>query len=280
MNLEIITKRKPSPAPWSECDNIPWNDPEFSRRMLEVHLSQDHDMASRRSVKIDGQTDWIHTKLLKGKPSHILDLACGPGFYSHRLTERGHTCRGIDFSPASIEYAREQARTRKLDCEFVLDDIRSAEYGSGYDLVMLIYGEFNVFKPADISNILDKIRAALNPGGILLLEPHKYEAIHRLAQTKPQWQTADSGLFADGPHIWMSECFWDADSQTGTIRYFVIESGRDKITTFSASYQACNTEQYTDILSSHGFRDIEFYPHLPGYDQEPTEDLIALTCRI
>ena len=29
-----IVDRAPKPAPWSEGDNIPWNDPDFSDRML------------------------------------------------------------------------------------------------------------------------------------------------------------------------------------------------------------------------------------------------------
>ena len=279
MNLDIITKRKIPPAPWSEGDNIPWNDPDFSRRMLAEHLSQDHDMASRRTIKIEGQTGWINDVLLKKQPSRILDLACGPGLYSNKLAQLGHTCFGIDFSPASIEYAQKNAQDNNLDCKYLQRDIRTAEYGRDYDLALFIYGEFNVFKAEDIAIILNKIKSALKPGGILLIEPHRYEAIRRLSETNPSWQTAESGLFADNPHIWMSEAFWNEDIRAGTLRYFVIESGSEKITAFSASYQAYTDEQYREVLNRHGFSSIEFYPYLPGYDKEPSEDFIAVTCR-
>lgn len=33
---------------------IPWDEPAFSQRMLENHLSQDHDWASRRLTVLDG----------------------------------------------------------------------------------------------------------------------------------------------------------------------------------------------------------------------------------
>ncbi len=39
--------REPNPAPWFEGDNISWDDPDFSERMLAEHLSQEHDLASR-----------------------------------------------------------------------------------------------------------------------------------------------------------------------------------------------------------------------------------------
>lgn len=73
--------------------------------------------------------------------------SCGPGLYSTRLARLGHTCVGIDFSPASIRYARETAEREELACTFRHEDIRSADYGSGYNLAMLIFGEINVFCP-------------------------------------------------------------------------------------------------------------------------------------
>ena len=53
MKLSDITSRTSAPVPWSEGDNIPWDDPDFSERMLKEHLSQEHDLASRRAVDRD-----------------------------------------------------------------------------------------------------------------------------------------------------------------------------------------------------------------------------------
>ena len=83
---------------------IPWDDPAFSQRMLENHLSQEHDWASRRLPVIERQIEWIVRQL---KPAaSVLDLGCGPGLYAQRLAQRGFRCTGIDFSPAAINYAR------------------------------------------------------------------------------------------------------------------------------------------------------------------------------
>lgn len=60
--------------PWHGAYKIPWDDPDFRRRMLAEHLTQDHDMASRRAEWIDKQTAWIHDRLLNRKPARILDL--------------------------------------------------------------------------------------------------------------------------------------------------------------------------------------------------------------
>ena len=103
MELDGILSRRLPPEPWSEGDNIPWSEPGFSRRMLREHLTQSHDLASRRREKIDAHVEWIHREVLAGSPARILDLACGPGLYASRLARLGHRCVGIDFSPASID---------------------------------------------------------------------------------------------------------------------------------------------------------------------------------
>jgi 2-polyprenyl-3-methyl-5-hydroxy-6-metoxy-1,4-benzoquinol methylase len=102
--------------------------------MLQEHLSQEHDAASRRTPIIDRHVHWIHAELLSSHPTAILDLACGPGLYSSRLARLGHTCLGIDYSPASIAYAQDLAATGNLQCRYQLGDIRESDYGTGYGL--------------------------------------------------------------------------------------------------------------------------------------------------
>ncbi|HCL00281.1 MAG TPA: hypothetical protein DHW42_09290, partial [Candidatus Marinimicrobia bacterium] len=58
---------------------IPWADPEFSRRILKEHLNQDNDIASRRIKAIDKQVQFLHHQILMAKKTTILDLGCGPG---------------------------------------------------------------------------------------------------------------------------------------------------------------------------------------------------------
>ena len=91
MNLLDVINRTDIPAPWSEGEKIPWDDPAFSERMLREHLSQEHDAASRRFEKIDAHVDWIHHELLSGRATRILDLGCGPGLYASRLARRAST---------------------------------------------------------------------------------------------------------------------------------------------------------------------------------------------
>jgi len=279
MKILDLIERKAVPEPWDEGDNIPWSEPGFSERMLTEHLSQAHDLASRRFEAIDTHIEWIHQKLLEGRQSKVLNLGCGPGFYTSRLAKLGHKCVGIDYSPASIKYAPEQAGKEKLSCEYLHEDIRKADFGTGFDLAMLIFGELNVFRPADAKTILKKANHALVGNGILLLEPHSFGAVKSIGEQPSSWYSAKSGLFSDKPHICLEESFWDSNSSTATKRYFIIDASTSNVTRHATTYQAYTDQQYRSLLRECGFEAIEFYPSLGEAKEKYQNDLIAIVAR-
>lgn len=276
MKLIDVVSRQPSPEPWSEGETIPWHDPAFSRRMLKEHLSQEHDHASRRFETVDRHVRWIHGELLAGRPGRILDLACGPGLYSSRLARLGHECLGIDYSPASIEYARDEAAREGLSCRYLLEDVRRAEYGEGFSLAMLIYGEFNVFSPGNAATILQKACRALVPGGLLLLEPHPYDYVERLGRAPAGWYSAEGGLFSERPHLYLQENHWDEGRRAATTRYYIVDAATGEVTRHAGSMQAYADDDYRALLGAQGFRDVRFYPALAPAEGQARSDLIAI----
>jgi SAM-dependent methyltransferase len=279
MNLFDLIQRDPKPQPWSEGETIPWNDPDFSVRMLREHLSQAHDAASRRFRIIDQQVDWIDRALLGGVPSAVLDLGCGPGFYTALLARRGHRCTGIDFSPASIDYARTYAENERLNCIYTLDDIRAADYGAGNRLVMLVYGEFNIFRPADAEAILRKAHAALDDGGTLLLEPFRYAAARELGSKPPEWWTSDGGLFSDKPHLILRENLWDGVGHVAINRYFIVDGATSEVTRHSISTQAYTDDAYRALLERCGFRDVTFTLAAEVSPAQPDSDFVFVSAK-
>ncbi len=266
MNL-IDLVRRGEPLPWSEGDNIPWNDPDFSRRMLKEHLSQEHDHATRRLPTVDRHVRFIQERLREArgeKSARILDLGCGPGLYTHRLARFGHTVHGIDFSPASIDYARQIAKAEGLACSYTLGDVRAAPFPPENDLAMFIFGEFNVFQPRDARVILHKAWDALCPGGLLLLEPHPEDVIRRMGSEPPHWYTAEAGLFSDRPHLMLFEAFWDEAAKVVTDRHILIDAATAQVTRYAASYQAYSNAAYQGLLEETGFTNVQFFPSLTG----------------
>lgn len=276
MKLLDIVHRQSAPEPWAEGEKIPWNDLDFSGRMLNEHLSQEHDAASRRSNIIDRHVRWIDDRVLSRNPVRILDLGCGPGLYTSRLARLGHSCVGIDFSPASIAYAKEQAEEEGLECTYIHQDIRTADYGSGYGLAMLIFGEFNVFRPAEARGIVEKVHHALEPNGFLLLEPHTFEIVQKIGEQPSSWYSAERGLFSDEPHLCMEENYWDAEGKVAITRYYIISAVTGEVTRHSSSMQAYTNDQYRSLLVDSGFGEVEFYESLGEITDSAGSDLMAI----
>jgi len=247
---------------WQRAYKIPWDDPDFSRRMLAEHLTQDHDMASRRIEWIDSQVAWIHTELLGGQPGSVLDLGCGPGFYSHRLAKRGHRCCGIDFGPASIKYAQEHNPDTSR-CNFVLGDIRSVSFGGPYNLAMILYGEFNVFAPDEASAILSKVRASLRAQGIFIVEAQTVEAVERMGCGDPSEQQYESGLFSDRPYRCRTENQWLPDQKVTIQTFTVTEETNGQTRVYRSTTKAWPDRDLIELLTDTGFRDVALCDEWP-----------------
>lgn len=281
MDLLGLVQREVKPEPWAEGEKIPWNEPGFSARMLAEHLSQQHDAASRRTETIARQVAWIHERVLEGRPGRVLDLGCGPGLYALRLAALGHACVGLDFGPASIAYARQQAAASGADCVFIEGDIRSTTFGpdGAYDLAMLIYGELNVFRRAEAVAILTKAHRALAPGGRLVLEPHTFEAVRAIGLGPATWHTRLSGLFSARPYLLLYEPLWHAEQAVATERYYVVDAETGEMTSYASSMHAYDEAAYRRLLAEAGFGEATFCPSLTGQPDPSQEALLAIVAR-
>ena len=59
----------------------------------------------------------------KVKPCHVLDLGCGAGNYAIYLASKGFDVTAIDISPTAIKIAKQNARAKKVKCEFLAADV-------------------------------------------------------------------------------------------------------------------------------------------------------------
>ncbi len=59
----------------------------------------------------------------KIKPCKAIDLGCGAGNYALYLASRGFDVTGVDFAPAAIRIATQNAESRGLKCSFLVADV-------------------------------------------------------------------------------------------------------------------------------------------------------------
>jgi SAM-dependent methyltransferase len=262
--------------PWAEEEKIPWDDPAFSARMLREHLSQQHDAASRRFAMVDRHVRWLADRLPR-EGARILDLGCGPGLYTSRLARLGHRCVGIDFSPALVEHARQEALRNGLACEYRQQDLRAGAFGEAFDLVLLCNGELNVFRPEEAAAILREAHHSLAAAGQIVLEVHTFDAVRALGRRPPRWYTRPEGLFADSPHLVLEEAAWEPGQRAAIQRYFVVDAASGRVTRHGATVQAYKEADYDALLLRCGFENLERLPSLDGSDDPAQKDLFVLT---
>ena len=246
---------------WAPGYKIPWNDPAFSRRMLREHLSQEHDLASRRTAAVARQARWLRGRFPLPAGGSVLDLGCGPGLYARHLLPPDGRYRGVDFSPASIDYAR--AGNQAPGAEFILGDLLEADLGGPHDLAVLLYGEFNVFPPEDAARLLRRAWESLAPGGVLFLEPQDRAAVEAVGRAPDGWNAVRSGLFGDSPHLMLTRSRWFA-AEGAARQAFCVVHGHGGVEVMRSTTKAWSCEELARLLADAGFADVRPEPEWPG----------------
>ncbi|PIE79825.1 MAG: hypothetical protein CSA11_10620 [Chloroflexi bacterium] len=268
-----IYRRAERPLPWHKHDgNLPWHDPVFSKRMLREHLDQSHGAASRTGAERTAQLNWMWQKLALQPGSTLYDMTCGPGLYAIPLAQRGCRVTGVDFSPASVRYARELAAQKGVSetCQIVEQDIREADYtGADFDAAIFLYGQLAVFPREEAQQLLQQAADSLRDNGRLLIELLNQEHVDK--ENTNWWYTDDTGLWGDTPFLHLGERFWDADTQCSTERFHILHLESGKLDEITLSDQTYAIDDMTTLLQAAGFSTISVYKAwdgLPFYDAE------------
>ncbi|MFQ5399732.1 MAG: class I SAM-dependent methyltransferase [Anaerolineae bacterium] len=274
-----IYHRPQRPLPWASGGNLPWDDPQFSARMLREHLDESHGAASRVTAERAWQIAWFWDRLSLQPGSRLLDVTCGPGLYAVELARRGCLVTGIDFSPASITYARaaaarEQAAER---CRFRQQDVREMALPAGeFDAALLLYGQLAVFTREEAQKLLACIADTLAPGGRLCVELLNQDRVDK--QDSNWWFTDDTGLWGDAPFLHLGERFWIEEEKTSVERYLILhlETGQlDEITLCDQTYAE---GEMVEMMRQAGFAAVDIYPKwdgLPLYDADEWNVYVA-----
>lgn len=276
-SLWRIYRRSQPAVPWRDGGNLPWDDPAFSERMLREHLDQSHGAASRQQMEIERQVDWLWDRLNLQPGSRLLDVTCGPGLYAVALAARGVRVTGIDFSPASLRYARELANAQGVGelCEFVRADVRQVlpkQVGAGFDAALFIYGQLAVFPRDESSQLLRWIAGALRAGGRLVVELLDCERIDR--QNSSWWFTDDAGLWGESPFLCLGERSWDANQRAAVDRFFVLDLQTGHLDEYGVSDTAYETTEMLALLRDSDFRQATAYPAWDGLDLYDAEEWV------
>lgn len=108
-------------------------------------------------------------KGLLPKSGKALSVADGEGRNGVWLAQQGLDVTSVDFSPNAQAKARKLAETRGVSLNLVLSDLVAWNWPvAAFDVVVGIFFQF--CEPGARAQIFEKIRQALKPGGLLLIQ--------------------------------------------------------------------------------------------------------------
>ena len=271
-SLWRIYNRQAKPLPFTYGGNLPYDDPEFGKRMLALHLDESEPAGSRVSAERTLQIDWLINTLNLQPNDHIFDITCGPGLYAVALATRNLRVSGVDFAQTSIDYANDLANSLDLTsrCSFELADVRTMNPPQNrYDAAILLYGQLAVMTQNEARTVLKAIANSLKSGGHLVLEMLNPANVDK--NNSSWWFTDDEGLWGDLPYLHLGERIWYPDDMISAERYHILnlESGiMDEIILCDQVYSA---ETLTEMLKAAGFSRVSLHPawdNIGLYDQD------------
>ena len=253
-----LYRRPERPIPWTFGGNLPWDDPAFSERMLREHLDESHGAATRQETEREVQIEWLWSKLALEPGMRLLDVTCGPGLYSVALAERGCQVTGVDFSPASIGYARQLAEERNVAgrIQFIESDVRQMTFAADqFDAAIFLYGQLSVFTVEETSALLQKIAGCLRPGGRLAVELLAPDRLDK--KNSNWWFTDDQGLWGDAPFLHLGERFWLEDEEIAVERFYTLNLESGSMDEVILCDQCYSTTRMVGMMEGAGFSNVD-----------------------
>lgn len=265
---DVLSSFLKKPALYEKSTEKFWNDPHISKGMLEAHLDPNTDAASRKPEFVSRSAKWISSLLPGG--ARLLDIGCGPGLYTKRLSGLGLSVTGLDFSERSVAYARDH----DPEGEYVLMNYLQMDYENAFDIITLIWCDYGALIPEDRHRLLDRVNKALKPGGLFLIDVFTPEWNSGRSETT-SWEVCESGGFwSAGPHILLNAEYYYGPN-IGLNRTVVI--GDDTVRCYNIWNTCFTVRSLSDEVTPHGFSSVDHYADVCG---EPHTDASKTICAI
>lgn len=225
--LEEINSR-PAPFQFYTADAL-WTDNHTSRKILESDLSEDIEVSIQNREFINHSVDWIVNHFGLNQNTLVADFGCGMGSYATRLAEKGANVTGIDFSERFIQHAKEAAKQKALDINYVRQNYLEFETEERFDLITLLLCDFCALSPSQREIMLKKFYKFLKPGGSVLIDVYSLNAFNQREETETYEHSSLDGFWSPENYYCFQNIFKYEEEKVVLDKYTIIEVKRTRI---------------------------------------------------
>jgi SAM-dependent methyltransferase len=124
------------------------------------------------------RVDSMIERVQQVKFGHALEVGCAEGAFTEMLAKRCESLDAVDFAPTALNRARQ--RLPYSNIRFELFDVRRDPLPGTFDLIVAMDVLDYIHHPAAMRQVRDKLVAALEPGGCLLIVVQRHEILETM----------------------------------------------------------------------------------------------------
>jgi len=149
-----------------DLTTIPLDVPAFGAMLARAYQEhwRDHSlMVAKQFPRICKEFDITGNRLA--------DLACGEGTFAVGMARQGYHVYGVDQSPDMLNLAIAQSRRRKVNVDWLRQDIRELNLPEPVHIITCWFNSLNyLIRDGDLARVFERCGDALVPSGWLLFD--------------------------------------------------------------------------------------------------------------
>lgn len=156
------------PKEFEYNSNNIWTNEKVEEFVFNSYFSPEIEGGSENEKKINSTVEFIVNNFPSQYYPYVLDLGCGPGFYSYKLAKKKYFVTGIDISNKALTYAKEKACNIE-NLNYYNMNIFDLTLKNKYNIILLLFFTYSNFMKKDRITLLDNVKKMLADENSLFL---------------------------------------------------------------------------------------------------------------
>lgn len=230
-----------------------------------------------KDVDYDGWVEYIEKVFEREgtKPKTILELACGTGNITNRLSRKGYDMIGVDISCEMLIFAKDKSYDLGLDVKYLNQDMRELEISKKVDSIICLCDGFNyIVEENHLLSIFKKVHTLLNADGLFIFDISSY---YKLAEILGNNVYGEN--YEDVSYIWQN--YFEEETSICELDLTIFKREKSLFKRHQESHfqRAYRREEVVKLLQEAGFENINGYKGFSFKEFKYSDERICFVCK-